>query len=340
MATFDVTVRGAGVFGLSVAFCCAKRGAKVRVIDPNGVAAGASGGVVGALAPHAPDKWNSKKQFQFESLHEAESFWQLVEETADAETGYARTGRLQPLLDERAVHLARERAVSAQDLWGDGYTWKVVGAAGDWVPQSPTGLLIQDTLTARIHPRAATQALAKAVVALGGQIALEGPEEGKVVLATGGSGLQQMSEQLAKPVGNGVKGQAAVLDFDASDRPQLFADGLHIVPHWNGTVAIGSTSERLYEHTDVDDQLDDVIARAKSLFPVLAEASVIERWAGLRPRAKSRAPMLGAYGDVYVANGGFKIGFGMAPRVGETMAALVLDGVDEIPDAFRVEASL
>jgi glycine/D-amino acid oxidase-like deaminating enzyme len=149
-----------------------------------------------------------------------------------------------------------------------------------------------------------------------------------------------MSEQLAKPVGNGVKGQAAVLDFDASDRPQLFADGLHIVPHWNGTVAIGSTSERLYEHTDVDAQLDDVIASAKSLFPVLADASVIERWAGLRPRAKSRAPMLGAYGDVYVANGGFKIGFGMAPRVGETMAALVLDGVDEIPDAFRVEASL
>jgi len=53
MATVDVTVRGAGVFGLSVAWACAKRGASVRVIDPYGVASGASGGIVGALAPIA-----------------------------------------------------------------------------------------------------------------------------------------------------------------------------------------------------------------------------------------------------------------------------------------------
>ena len=42
MATVDVTVRGAGIFGLSVAWACAQRGAKVQVIDPGGVAAGAS----------------------------------------------------------------------------------------------------------------------------------------------------------------------------------------------------------------------------------------------------------------------------------------------------------
>jgi len=58
MAIADVTVRGAGVFGLSVAYACAQRGAKVRVIDPRGVAAGASGGIVGALAPHVPENWN------------------------------------------------------------------------------------------------------------------------------------------------------------------------------------------------------------------------------------------------------------------------------------------
>ena len=30
----DVTVRGAGIFGLSVAWACALRGASVRVVDP------------------------------------------------------------------------------------------------------------------------------------------------------------------------------------------------------------------------------------------------------------------------------------------------------------------
>ena len=34
LATADVTILGAGVFGLSIAFCAAQRGARVRVIDP------------------------------------------------------------------------------------------------------------------------------------------------------------------------------------------------------------------------------------------------------------------------------------------------------------------
>jgi glycine/D-amino acid oxidase-like deaminating enzyme len=42
----------------------------------------------------------------------------------------------------------------------------------------------------------------------------------------------------------------------------------------------------------------------------------------------------------YIANGGFKIGFGMAPKVGQVMADLVLEGVDAIPAGFRPEASL
>ena len=42
----------------------------------------------------------------------------------------------------------------------------------------------------------------------------------------------------------------------------------------------------------------------------------------------------------FIANGGFKIGFGMAPMVGITMANLVLDGEDAIPEGFKVEANL
>lgn len=56
----EITVRGAGIFGLSIAWACLQRGATVQVIDPFGPAAGASGGVVGALAPHVPENWNIK----------------------------------------------------------------------------------------------------------------------------------------------------------------------------------------------------------------------------------------------------------------------------------------
>ena len=332
MATADVTVMGAGIFGLSVAFACARRGAAVRVIDPGGVAAGASGGLVGALAPHVPENWNEKKAFQFDSLIMAEGFWAKVSELTGADVGYAPSGRLQPLADDRAVELARTRAVNAANLWQGKALWEVIPAgAVPWMPPSPTGLVVHDTLSALIHPRRATRALADAVIALGGEIVLEGAEQGRVVWATGWQGLAEIG-------GNGVKGQAALLRYDAAGQPQLFADALHIIPHGDGTVAIGSTSEREFDDpTGTDAALDDVLARAVAAFPVLAGAPVVERWAGVRPRSRSRAPVLGHHPTrpgAFIANGGFKIGFGMAPKVGEVMADLVLDGRDTIPEGF------
>lgn len=333
MATADVTVMGAGVFGLSVAYACARRGAKVQVIDPNGVAAGSSGGVVGALAPHVPENWNEKKAFQFESLIMAEQFWQTIETLTGADVGYARSGRLQPLADDRAVALAQARALSAADLWQGKAIWEVIPRENiAWMPPSPTGLVVRDTLSALIHPRRATRALADAVIALGGAVIEDGPPQGQVVWATGWQGVLELG-------GGGVKGQAAVLAYDAAGQPQLFADALHIIPHHDGTVAIGSTSEREFETPhETDTQLDAVLARAIAVFPVLKDAPVIARWAGVRPRSKSRAPILGVHParpDAFVANGGFKIGFGMAPKAGEVMAELILDGRDTIPAGFH-----
>jgi glycine oxidase len=324
---------GAGVFGLSVAYACARRGARVQVIDPNGVAAGSSGGLVGALAPHVPENWNEKKAFQFESLIYAEQFWAEVSDLTSADVGYARSGRLQPLADARAVELARARAESAANLWQSKALWEVVAAdTGAWAPPSPSGFIVRDTLSALVHPRRATRALADAVIALGGSVDTSGVPQGKVVWATGFAGVAELG-------GGGVKGQAALLAFDAKHKPQLFADALHIIPHCDGTVAIGSTTERDFDDpAATDDQLEGVLTRARAAFPILQDAPVVERWAGVRPRSRSRSPILGQHptrpGE-FVANGGFKIGFGMAPKVGHVMADLVLDGHDVIPAGFH-----
>ena len=257
MAMADVTVLGAGIFGLSVAWACARRGARVRVIDPNGVGAGCSGGLVGALAPHVPEQCNEKKAFQFESLVIAEGFWGEVEAVSGLSSGYARLGRLQPVAEGAALELARARAVSAAMLW---------------------------------------------------------------------------------------QGQAALLALDRRDAPQLFADAVHVVPHGDGPVAVGSTSEREYDDpVGTDAALEALIARARAAVPALRDAPVIARWAGLRPRARSRAPVLGAhplFPAQFIANGGFKIGFGMAPKVGQVMADLMLEGRDGIPEGFRPESCL
>jgi glycine/D-amino acid oxidase-like deaminating enzyme len=342
----DVTVMGAGAFGLAVAWACQSRGAHVRVIDPGGVGAGSSGGIVGALAPHTPEHWDVKKTFQFASLIMAEPYWAEIESVSGVSSGYGRTGRLQSVIDARSLEFAKMREGTAADLWQGKAYWKVITAeeAGEWAPTTPTGYLIYDTLSARIHPRQSCAALAAAIIARGGEIVTQGPEEGAVVWATGWQGLLELSEKFQFKVGSGVKGQAALLRVNRPLAPQLFADAVHVVPHADGTVAIGSTSEREFENpTAVDAQLDDVVARAMTAMPILQGAEIIERWAGVRPRTKSRAPMLGMHplrAGQFIANGGFKIGFGMAPKIGEIMADLILDGEDAIPDAFKPEVSL
>lgn len=345
MATTEITVMGAGIFGLSVAYACARRGSRVTVLDPHGVGAGSSGGIVGALAPHVPDQWNDKKAFQLESLLMQADYWADVTDRCGMATGYARSGRLQPLADEAAIALAQTRAEGAKTLWQGKAKWEVIDTPeGEWVPPSPSGKVVQDTLAGLIHPRQATRALAAAFQSLGGEIIASGDAKGRVVWATGYQGLVEMTAQHRRQVGNGVKGQAALLDYNAAGGPQLFGNGLHVVPHLDGTVAVGSTTEREFETSDqTDTLLDDVIERARDTFPVLANARVVHRWAGVRPRSRTRAPMLGQHpfrrGE-YVANGGFKIGFGMGPKVGEVMADLILEDRDTIPDGFRAEANL
>lgn len=348
MATPDVTVMGGGIFGLSVAWECLCRGARVRLIETTAIGAGSSGGQVGALAPHVPEHWNDKKQFQLDSLLMAEAWWQRVEAAGGLSAGYGRSGRVQPLADAAAVALAKARAVTAAQIWAGRALWQVVPADRfpGWAPATPTGLVIHDTLSARMHPRQAGAALAAALRTRGAEVVIGGRAEpgGAVVWATGWQGLADLSAALGRTVGAGVKGQSLTLAHDARDLPQLFVDGLHIVAHQDGTVAIGSTSERDFDDpVGTDAQLDALHARAIAMVPALAAAPVLDRWAGVRPRAVTRAPMLGPWpgrDGHYVANGGFKIGFGVAPRVAEAMADLVLDGRDTIPPGFRVEASL
>ena len=340
----DVTVRGAGIFGLSIAWACVRRGAKVQVMDPRGVGSRSSGGIVGALAPHVPENWNAKKKFQFESLVAAETFWQGVEEVAGSSSGYARLGRIQPIPDLNSLEIARVRSKNAETLWKGLAEWKVINSPPNFAPLSPTGYWIKDTLSARINPRSACQSLELALRRQGVRFFKQGQNLGATVWATGIDDLTRISKILEIPFGSGVKGQAALFDFDKRHEPQLFADSIHFIPHENRTLAVGSTSEREYENpTRTDEKLDIMIAKAKALLPELQNVQIIKKWADVRPRSRSRAPVLGRHpldDKSFIANGGFKIGFGMAPKIAEVMADFILEGTNAIPSDFQPEISV
>lgn len=327
----EITVAGAGIFGLSCAWELLRRGQPVRVVERAHLGAGASGGHVGALAPHAPENWNPKKQVQLDALIAAESWWAEVAEAGGTDPGYGRTGRIQPVPLGAEARMA-ERIAGARRHWPDWAVMAITDAPdAALVPASPSGLWLVDGLSARLNPRRACAALAAAIRAKGGEL-VEGVEtEGPAIWATGAAGLAPFG-------GGGVKGQSALLAYAAAHAPQVFAEALHIVPHGDGTVAIGSTSERDVTDLATDAGLEALIAQARAICPQLRDAPVLDRWAGIRPRARSRAPIVGPWPGRpghYVANGGFKIGLAMAPACAGMLADLILDGRNRIPDGFR-----
>lgn len=351
-------VVGGGIWGLACAHACTTRGWSVTVLEARKVGAGASGGIVGAMAPHTPDQWNPKKQFQFEALDTAEAFWSAIEVEAGRPSGFGRTGRWQPILTEAGLALAQARSLSAAALWQGRHHWRIAPRPKAIPEASAPFGVIHDTLSARLHPAAATAALARACRARGVVIeegvAVTGLDQqgvrteagarsaDAVVLASGHEGFELLAPYTPKHPGRAQKGQAALLGIDLGGHPQVYADGLYVVPHADGTTAVGSTSENTFDNLEPDCQLDDLIGRAATILPALAGAPVLTRWAGLRPKPRRRDPMLGPIPGLprhFAALGAFKIGFGLAHRVGAVLADC-LEGPADIPDSFSIAAHM
>ena len=99
-----------------------------------------------------------------------------------------------------------------------------------------------------------------------------------------------------------------------------------IVPHSDGTTTIGSTSESNWlEPFNTDYQPHELRKRAEDICPTIKNAKLIKKWAGIRPKARRREPLIGKIprsDSIYLAMGGFKIGFGIAHEIGISVADL------------------
>jgi glycine/D-amino acid oxidase-like deaminating enzyme len=336
----DVVVVGGGVFGLWCARACVGAGLSVALADRARPGAGASGGPVGALAPHDPLDWSPLKALQLEGLLALPREVDALEAETGRSTGHARPGRLRPLRSEGARARVAAQAAAAKTRWAGAGEIRLLDAppadAPSLAPEAaPFGWAL-DTLSGRIDPPAYLAALAAslegraerldgwrflraepgAAVFDRGRVAA-----GQVVIAAGWESLALAG--LAG--GEGVKGQAAVLGATLpAGAPLLTAPGLFVAAHGPGRVAVGSTAEPGRTDTETDGRLDGVIAKARALCPALAEAPIRARWAGVRPRAPGGLPVVGRLPDrpeVLLATGGFRIGLALAHLVGRAAAA-------------------
>lgn len=373
----DIVVIGAGIMGLWAAVQARRHGMSVVLVDAGPLAGGASGGLLGALMPHTPDRWNEKKQFQFDALLALEDEVAELEARTGLSTGYRRDGRWIPLPKPHLPEIARGHAEDARRHWVAGerrFEWTLrdgAYAGGLLAADAIAFGLSEDGFAARINPRGLTAALVAWLSASGsgfGYLERQAVEaidtaRGDVLLADGsriacghvivaagvltGRLIEPEVGPFRKPPVVPVKGQSAMLSATLPpDMPVIYLDGLYIVPHEGGRVAIGSTSENQFETpASTDAQLEDLIEAARCLMPVLREAPVVERWAGLRPKAIGRDPMagrLGQTGRLSVLTGGFKVSFGIAHALAGRVVASIASGRDisGIPASFLPENHL
>lgn len=365
----ELLIVGGGIMGLWAAVMAGRAGIATRLVERSSMGSGASGGLLGALMPHMPDRWNAKKKFQFDALVALEDEIAELQRATGQWADYRRCGRLMPLGKPHLRDIALGHEQDAARHWISGerrFHWHVrdVNAGCDWpaAEAAPCGI-VYETLAARVAPRRLVQVLRTALAQIphvgveeGAEVTALDPQRGRLSLSDGravsfghcilSAGVEsfglidRLAHSAQAPSGGAVKGQAALLRADVDPAsPIIFTDGLYIVAHEDGHVAIGSTSEnRFDEPYSTDDQLDALIRRAEVLAPALRGAQVIERWAGLRPKATGREPIVGRhpdYDNLSVLTGGFKVSFGMA----HALARFVIDDVTgkptiDLPESF------
>ncbi|SOC42067.1 glycine/D-amino acid oxidase-like deaminating enzyme [Rhizobium subbaraonis] len=370
----DVLVVGAGIMGLWAALMAARAGLSVAVAERSGIGAGASGGLLGALMPHLPDRWNDKKQFQFQALVSLEDEIAALEAQTGLSAGYRRSGRLIPLAAAHQRDRALRHADDAATAWncdGKRFSFDVLDvppfSAWPGAAIAESGVAF-DRLAARVSPRKLLALLGKALddsphvrvfpgadvvtidpvarvarTSVGDEIAF-----GHVIVSAGVGSFKFLHDLVpveGRPVGVAVKGQAALFHGDIDPAlPILFDSGIYVVPHEAGYCAVGSTSEDRFDYAETTDALlDGVIERAFALAPVLRRATLIERWAGLRPKAIGRDPMAGGhpdFGAVSLLTGGFKISFGVAHELARAVVTQINGGSLGLPPSFEVATHL
>ncbi|MGA7568797.1 MAG: FAD-dependent oxidoreductase, partial [Terriglobales bacterium] len=125
-----------------------------------------------------------------------------------------------------------------------------------------------------------------------------------------------------------VKGQMLCVIVPQKElvRHVVRAPEVYLIPRSDGRMLIGATAEEAgFDKRTVPETIQKLRQAALDLVPKLAEARILEAWAGLRPGTPDGLPILGATPTLgyFVATGHFRDGILLAPVTARAMAAVI-----------------
>jgi glycine oxidase len=146
-----------------------------------------------------------------------------------------------------------------------------------------------------------------------------------------------------------VRGQMLCFRSAARVRHVLYSPRGYIIPRTSGQILVGSTSERVGFSKDVTGAgIHTIMTNALEIAPdVISSATLVDSWAGLRPRAEDGLPVIGACAEIeglYFATGHYRNGILLAPLTGSLIAEQITTGVAPAmahsfsPDRFHTAA--
>jgi glycine/D-amino acid oxidase-like deaminating enzyme len=323
--------------------------------------------------PHRPVNWTETKAFQLGALLSLEQEVNALEAWTGLSCGYKRCGRVMPIHNEKKLQEHEVWKAAAEANWpkvsdtGQPIVWRLLGELPfpEWASPSPQAIAYSfDTLSARINPRELLVCLLHALgptvkihehcpvvsVSDQGAVTLQDGTRlspGSTILSSGYETFDLLEPIVGSAVGWGVKGQSVLLQPKRpppSGIPIIYSGGNYITAHQNGMVSVGSTTEKTFaDDLPTKDAADLLHSQAIQLCPALQDAAVVERWAGIRPRAVGRQPLVGPLpgsNDTIVATGGFKITLGIAHLMADAAVAYVTGSKAHLPEGFKVDHHL
>jgi glycine oxidase len=333
--TWDVIIVGGGIIGLSLAIALRKRGATVLVVErgePGREASHAAGGMLvdcpfetsSALQPLATASARMYPEFAYElevesgmkidlrdhgtilfpsekHLHEAQASGFLPASLTELEPAPAGNNSQRPAfyLQERSVD---PRALAAA-AWKTAKRRSIDFSSGDEV----TAVTVAEGRATGVTTTKTTFHAAKVVNCAGAWAGQIPPHPFPT-----------------RP----VKGQMLCLLMPSHTllNHVVRSPEAYLIPRSDGRLLVGATVEEagFDKRTDLA-TIQRLHKAAIALVPKLADAKILEDWAGLRPGTPDALPILGETETpgYYVATGHFRDGILLAPITAEVMTAVI-----------------
>ena len=368
----SIAIIGAGIVGLSCALEIARRGIRVTLYEWNWPPRGASWAAAGMLAPAFEAIGVSGSHPKLFDLCDAGArLWPdwatRLEQESGLSSGYQPGPSLAVAFSEEEVARlsAVEAALADHDLPPEVCTDRVREVEPTLTDSVRSAVLLpsdgqadsRQTLQAlvacaeqyeliRIQMREAPLSLKDGVLDHAGHdatLVTAGWQSPSILVEEAREAFSLLD--LAPELGQvePIAGQMLALNPIENGPTMTIRSGhVYIVPKAD-RIVVGATSERGRVLSSPEPaQIEALRARAVEICPALADAKILESWAGVRPGLRNHAPVMGETKtpNLFVATGHYRNGILLAPITAQIMADLILTGdAGELGRAFQPDAA-